>query len=71
MAIPFAKAVDTFIKRIFQPLILQLVGHGLPVLDKKLETGYNAPHSGRVFTREGLLGIGWLLTEVSHPEIQV
>ena len=69
MAIPFAKALDAFVECILQSLILQLAGHGLPALDKKLETGYNAPHGGRAFTREGLPGIGWFLTEVSHPEI--
>ena len=41
------------------------------MLDKKLETGYNAPHSERAFTQEGLLGVEWLLTEESHPEIQI
>jgi hypothetical protein len=68
VAIPFAKALDTFVKCISQTLILRLVGHSLPALDKKLEAGYNAPHGGRAFTREALLGFGWLLTKVRKEE---
>lgn len=58
---PFVKALDTFVKRILQALILALVGHSSPGIDKALEAGYNARHCGRAITREALLGVGWLL----------
>jgi hypothetical protein len=47
MAIPFAKVFDAFLKCTLQTIVFRLASHGFPALDQKVETGNDAPHSGR------------------------
>ena len=50
MAIPFTKALDTFVKRILQSLVVGMGGHGFPALEEELEAWYNVPDSGSTLT---------------------
>ncbi len=49
-AIPFTKALDTFVERILQSLVVGMGGYGFPVLKEELEAWYNAPDSGSTLT---------------------